>query len=381
MKQVFEKVWQGVKFWFSNRYRILAVCFIVVLVTPTLAFPILRNHLRTEKQGLNENRNLAEFKFSFNDFGSSFETYYNDHLPFRNSFIKLYKRLNGIVVDKVKDQVEKITDDVPLVITNNVVQGKNGWLFYAGEGNLDFFQGDYLFSDAELAEFTESIALVDKYLASIGKTLVLQVCPNKENIYSEFMPNLKVATEYKLVDRLVDYIRQNSRVQVSWAKSELLQNKLKYENYYRNDTHHNRMGAYISYQQLQKKIGIKPTKIEDLKVAAYESNGGDLAAMLGRVGEFPGVDYNIEYSNPAPSQKKLWFLGDSFSGNQIPFIKADFPNAIIDHYWFLTDPQYDLAAARERLVYADTIVIECVERYVRNFPYILYVLMEVAKTI
>gem|GEM_PF-6740816 len=88
-----------------NKEKVLAICFIVILLVPTVLFPIFKNVLRTEKGDLNENRNLKKFIPSFNNFGSAFEDYYNDHLPFRNTFIKLYQKING----NVKEQFDNAT--------------------------------------------------------------------------------------------------------------------------------------------------------------------------------------------------------------------------------------------------------------------------------
>lgn len=56
---------------------------------------------------------------------------------------------------------------------------------------------------------------VRDYYEALDIDFVVDLVPNKEQIYSENMPdNIEVCSEYKRLDQLVDYIRDNSDVTV-----------------------------------------------------------------------------------------------------------------------------------------------------------------------
>ena len=59
------------------------------LVLPTLVYPAVRSHLDQQNY---ENRELASFPelsaANFDNIPTEFEAYYNDHVPFKNLFVK-----------------------------------------------------------------------------------------------------------------------------------------------------------------------------------------------------------------------------------------------------------------------------------------------------
>ena len=355
---------QNMKKFFANRYRVLSCAFVVVLVTPTVMFPVLKNTLRTELGELNENRNLAKFQRNFNHFGTAVEDYYNDHIPFRKSFIKLYTKIQDKLTGNISKAIEDITGEPPLVIENGVIYGKNDWLFYNDNGAINDYLGNNLITNDEMQNITDVFVEIDELLFSVGKKFVVQICPNKEQIYAEFMPNAyKVLTEYKRADRFVDYVRQNSRVQIAYAKTELLQNKAQgHENYYRSDTHHNSLGAYINYRALAQKIGLNPPAPENLTITEKPiPDIGDLASMILKPSyDEYSKDFDIDY-NPTKTAKTVHVLGDSFFINprpilskQLEFMQKDFENVTYQHY----QGEHNTANITD----ADVIVFEMVER-------------------
>ena len=91
--------------------------FAASLVLPTLVYPAVRSHLDQQNY---ENRELASFPelsaANFDNIPTEFEAYYNDHVPFKNLFVKAKTKLDLELLNE-----SSISD---------VTVGKENWLFY-----------------------------------------------------------------------------------------------------------------------------------------------------------------------------------------------------------------------------------------------------------
>lgn len=69
--------------------------FVASLALPTLVYPAVRSHLDQQNY---ENRKLASFPdlsiANFDNIPTEFEAYYNDHVPFKNLFVKAKTKLD-----------------------------------------------------------------------------------------------------------------------------------------------------------------------------------------------------------------------------------------------------------------------------------------------
>lgn len=389
MKKFFNAIWLRIKYFCSNRYRVLSMFFVVVLLLPTFMFPVLRNFLATEKRELSENRDLNEFKPEFNNFGYLFENWYNDHIPFRKSFLYIYTELQHLIVGSLSESIEKGTGYLPVVIENGVIYGKEGWLFHTADDKERAYMGTNLPTKDEMAEIAKKLAEANAYFESINKKLIFQICPNKEQIYGEYMPNgYIVKTEYKRWDMLVDYIRANTRVQIAYTKNELIEKKKDFINYYKFDTHHNNLGAYIAYNGLQQKIGLDVINIDNLKVTGRLINGGNLADSLNK--DLKGdQEFDVEYKSDVSilsrqtiffppgggavhtisktisnsnNNQTLLFIGDSFRVNQLQYAYKDFSTVIEAHLDHLQNAEFNdefISAFAQ----ADVIILSATECY------------------
>lgn len=90
--------------------------FAASLVLPTLVYPAVRSHLDQQNY---ENRELASFPelsaANFDNIPTEFEAYYNDHVPFKNLFVKAKTKLDLELLNE-----SSISD---------VTVGKENWLF------------------------------------------------------------------------------------------------------------------------------------------------------------------------------------------------------------------------------------------------------------
>ena len=269
---------------------------------------------------------------------------------------------------------------LPPLIHNQTLEGKHNWLFYLGNDSLGFYQGTNLLSPDELVACATTLQQLNDICNLNGKKLVIGFWPNKELIYSEFMPDYSIAEEVKRVQRLTAYIENHTNVSVVYPLSQLKAAKPYWQIYYKHDTHWNNAGGYIATQELYKELGYDTVNLIDLPVVQAKRSGGDLINIGGlSASNYTGdVAYSITYKpdvtvkvlNPNPINshtshttsngaidKKFVMLSDSFRGGMAPFLQKDFTNCLLTHRSQVRDADV-VAAIKE----ADIIVISTVER-------------------
>lgn len=356
------------------------VIFIFVLVFPMVSWPVLFPFDKTE---LNENRKLAEFPEFNNEFFINFDKFFTDHLPFRNDYIKFYSKFEN----SIENVYIKILGSLGVpyyVIRNNVILGKNGWLYYNGwvGENLKYYLGTNLPTEEELSKMVENAEKVSNYFESQGKQFVFYIAPNKEQIYYENMPNgIRVVSEIKRMDMIVDYFQKHSNVKILYPKDELLEAKSEKQIYYKYDTHWNEAGGYYGVLPLLKTLGIS---VGDVSFTEKERIGGDLSAMLANTNTKdvgynmiyrpeievtgPKVELNQEFVNAKicctstnTNGKKLFVMGDSFRLAMVDVLSKEFSSSKFyngSSLWF----EGNQSSLDEEFAEADTIIFETLER-------------------
>lgn len=249
--------------------------------------------------------------------------------------------------------------------STQVLAGKNKWLFYKTETDgtpiLDYMGVNYLSDD--LTRLTaESLVETRDYLAAQGIDFIAMCVPNKEIIYSEYMPDtiLKVNDKSR-GEVFAEYMQENTDVKFLYPKETFLEAKESNTIYYRCDTHWNQIGAWLGIQEiLNAEYGRKDDfNIEDfqLKEAVYD---GDLE-RLAKVSSIYGLDdaysFNIEAGDKSIcGDKKVLFIGDSFS---------EFMNSIAQGYFAETNRVHCLSLEGDEIekYQPDLVVFEVGERY------------------
>lgn len=276
--------------------------------------------------------------------------------------------------------VNRLTDDsyYPLRTSDNksVIYGRGDWLFYGVEGSMIYYQATNLLTEAKMAEYTNILKELKTLCDERGVEFRIMIMPNKEQMYSEFMPNVEIKDKYKRTDRLVDYITANSDVEVVYPKKELLDAKPYYRVYKKYDTHWNDAGAFIGTQALYKSLGMEYTSLSCVPYTTTVYKSGDLIS-IGSIDKSlcqDDVSYAIDYkpeitvqtssyptsstkstSNSANKQNYV-MLADSFRVNMAQFLQKDFAKTTVFHRDQFADVTSDVLAA-------DVLVIAAVERY------------------
>lgn len=346
------------------------VIFIVVLIFPMVCWPLLQSFDNTIE--VNENRNKAPFPNFDNNVISNFDKYFTDRLPIRNSFIKLY---NAIEVG-FNNLYSKILESLKIPYyssKNDVLFGKEDWLFYLGNNSLDYYQGSNVLSEQQMANYVEKAEKVNNYFADKGKQFKIFIAPNKEQIYYEFMPNgIAIKNTNKRIDVLVDYFKKHSNVEIIYPKKQLLEAKPDMQLYYKYDTHWNFAGGYIGSVELLKSLNIEIGNVEISSNICQTRT--DLIDMIAgekkldneiNINYRPEFSYGVKYENNAyicnstnPNGKNLLLIGDSFRELMFNVLAKEYTNSI-----YTTRTSYsENRKYEEEIENADTIIFQCVER-------------------
>ena len=266
----------------SNWDRIIASLFFTAISLPLL-FSVFSGNSTVS---LTENRTLAtrpQIPKSFHDiqsFPQTFENYFNDHFGLREQFVN------------VSNYLVRLLNDSP---SENVVQGKQGWLFLKGEKHfspLRDAQNLDLFTETELYAYSASILEKYRWLKARGIAYIFIVAPNKHTIYSEMLPTyIRKQNPDSALTQLMDYLKSHTQVPILDLRHPLLDSKssspfLLYDKY---DTHWNAYGANIAQYEILKKMDqLLPNKItphlyRDDEFRLVDSRFGDLARMMGEM--------------------------------------------------------------------------------------------------
>ena len=248
----------------KNMYIFISILFLCFLIMPNIIYRIFYknfDHINYENRTLASKPILVLTNIS--EYPKKYEEYFNDYLPFRNELVKL-KNLNDIRIFQN-------------IISDRVLLGKAKWLFLKGKGNnlTEKYIGieEYNFTEEELEIAKNNLIHFRDELKKKNIDFIFMVCPDKQFIYSEYMPDyIKRKSIKSGTDIFIEYIKNNTDIKVVYPKEELLKYKDKYQLYYKYDTHWNNLGAYISYSELMKSLNIYVDNIDNVNIKSLNRN-------------------------------------------------------------------------------------------------------------
>lgn len=320
-----------------------------------------------------ENRTLAEkpelTMENLKEYIEAFTQYADDNILMRNDLVKLNNYIDYFIFMQAAN--------------TNVIIGNDNWLFYANaqDGNcMGEYAGQNLYTEEQLKAIAENCQKQKDILTEMGKEFVIFIAPNKERVYSDYMPAVygKPAEEYR-TNQLVDYLRANTDISVLYAYDELclVKDEIDENIFFKQDTHWNEIGAYVGASMILKQFGIEMPDVKSLDRIAFDWVWGDLSGMLGLQMELADRDFHyavngydvhnrecvqndfanvIEYKATGADERKLYVIRDSFSGAMAPVLGSQF-NSV----WMRNYDSYTFA---DMEVYnPDIVVLETVERY------------------
>ena len=410
-----------------------SLLFIIVIIVLPIYFYITSDGVKYEVD-LGEKRELkTEIEVTDEDkYFAAVEELYNDHIPFRSIIITLNRSINDILDNTYKTYLEKPLRDIrntsirrvisvdenlaegetymdkavdyyygrvlepedidpydsevefPVKqLSDRVILGQSDWMFL-NSANISYYKGTNIFkTDDEYEDYIRNIGMLNDICKEKGKQLVILVCPEKEEIYSEYMPTMQIKDEEELPIKIGRYIEENTDINFVYPKDAILNEKDKYRLYKKYDSHWNKVGAYIAVTEVYKKLGMKYIPIEDIRVERIPETLKDLA-YLGNVNADNYTDsfeYIVHYKDDikvtlmdkglpksladmvniyesnSNNHKSLFFYGDSYRLNMVDFMNKDFEKST-----FMQREADFTKTLVDRLKESDVIIIEEVER-------------------
>jgi hypothetical protein len=224
---------------------------------------------------------------------SGLEAYYNDHFGFRKRLIRWER--------KWKRSWFREAGRAEVLI------GRDGWLYFADKEMIDNFRAARLFAPAELAGWQALLEQRRDWLAQRGIKYLFVVPPDKQTIYPEHLPEwlTRVGPQTKL-DQFFAHMRAHSTVPVLDLRPALRAAKSTFPTYHNTDSHWNRFGAFVAYQEVIRALAAQLPGIEPLPATAFDITlqrhpCGDLSAMLGQEPLFPETSW-VEMTLRPPRQ-------------------------------------------------------------------------------
>ena len=179
-----------------------------------------------------ENRTLTTVQSvkdaSFTEKSGRIDSFINDNAPFKNELTSLNAGINLKLFGTVQ--------------SGEVLLGKDGWLFLKNNhdsNSTDDYQGTNHYSQQEMQSLADRLLQLKNILDDRGVRLKIIVAPNKEQVYSQYMPQDIPKLDVSKITVLKKYISQDIAFDY---RPEYLAG-FEDVTYYKYDTHWNNFGA------------------------------------------------------------------------------------------------------------------------------------------
>lgn len=275
----------------------------------------------------------------------AYKRYFENNFGFRNKLVTL----NAAVKLKL----------LGVSSSPDVIAGRGGWLFYAGEGAADYARALHPMTQPELESWRLDLERKRNYLASRGILYLFVICPDKESIYPEDYPaamnRVRAGTN---LDQLLQYFAANSNFRIIDLRPALGRAKERGPVFYKTDTHWTPLGAHAGYTEIMSGVGgyyvgVRSAPLNEYRTVSSTRKGGDLAGLLGlqsvlwepdstlaplrpdgvaveRQFKYKGDDVTVYRCDSAPLGAAVIFH-DSFMNAMMPFISRHFRRTYYIH--------------------------------------------------
>ncbi|MDD5016797.1 MAG: hypothetical protein PHO15_01705 [Eubacteriales bacterium] len=361
---------------------ILFWAFTILLLLPFALMPVLGASFDTSVE-MRESAPSPELSLvKLADFPKLYEDYFSDNFAARNNFVNLNSFIRYAIFNTSS--------------TDSIAAGKDGWLYYTDEENIDLLRSSGMYSEEELEAFFDNIVMMQNYYDSKGVEFIIVLIPSKSTVYPEYICGFdEQSNAYTPIDQVTDYIISNDpSIHIINVKDELLKYKDDIRLYFKTDTHWNYEGAYIGYRYIIEYLNDSMVIDSQPQNVLFEPNTKlmDLSKML-NIGGLYDMDeaYNISvlpsnhteeysdegleetingianpfeihmYENNDADNLSVLIFHDSFiaSWNMKGLLSAHFSKTAFIWTYYQSPQIIDL-------INPDVVILECTERYIRE---------------
>jgi alginate O-acetyltransferase complex protein AlgJ len=267
----------------------------------------------------------------------------------------------------------------------NVLLGKDGWMHYTGDGELNYFQNATKMENEK--ELVKRLKALNRYLTSQGITLLVAVAPDKSTIYPDTLPDqIKPLSKQSWLDSLLSYAGEKDMPLIIDLRPVLRAERQDRDVFYKTDTHWNGYGAFAAYKAIINTLKSSHPELQsyeisdlNLKLVTKDNDLHDTPQMLGintiteptlfiapkkpfvqMLHPMDYYGYNQFSSIPDSTLPTLLAFHDSQGAHYLNnYLSMNFAKSYFVHY--LSMPDYLTQEAIEQFK-PDVIIIEIVER-------------------
>ena len=343
--------------------RIYIWLFFLLMIVPAVSMPLFKDAVNTEK------RELSELPAVFSDgkFNSRFSvemnTWIQEHIGFRNLMISG----NSLLRTELFGQAAK----------EEIIVGKNGWLFY-GESANDYLHVPTI-TERNANNAAHAARMLQDFAEEQGSRFLLALVANKSSLYGENMP-------YYYLPRNADGSRElflkaldAEGVHTVDLKSVFIgQSKQLYQ---KTDSHWTYEGALLGYRTIMQASGLEYDDFEGLTFTEEQNWPADLAIFLyGEAAEpdvqaYPNYQFTYGYKSrqtavdaltletrQAQGRGSLVIYRDSFLNTMQVYMAQNFEKALFSR---AIPYQADLIRSKG----ADLTVLQVTERSLGSYVF------------
>lgn len=337
-------------------YSVYIVCMLAMCLIPTVLTLVHKE--KNQREGEIEVPKLqTEGKINTGYF-EDLDDYFSKTFTLRNDLIVTdAKIMKGLFGQSNNDKI---------------IVGKEGWLFFSE--TLNDYKGIPTITKRGANNIARTIELIQKIMEDSGSDFVFTIAPNKNSLYSQYMPdNIKKLSNSKNYDLVKDAMKNYDinyfdLFEFIGGKDEVL--------YCKTDSHWNNKGAAITCTELLNRLNKQGTDYNKITPKKKFDYTGDLEEMLFPDTKKPsednfyfGNEKNIKYTSPIrdveavsvatenpEKEDEIMMFRDSFGNAIIPYIADEYNKCT-----FSKAMPYNLTIAQLKGV--DDVVIEIVERH------------------
>lgn len=330
----------------------VAFVFLFAIFFNFLFFFILKH----EKEDTIGNKAKAPFpkydSIGIKGFMKNFDNHFIDYFPFKYNYISFSNLLRAKVFYSLNS-------------SNSVITGRNNWLFYNAcifdSVGMNEYVGYNKWDNKQLNKVICNLNAIDNWCKKNNIKFELIICPNKQSIYSEYLPKCYMKKENNRYDQLMESLPNLINLKKIFLNYKKESKQLLY---YETDTHWNLFGAYLATKELFKKLKPSFPKINNFnQISIHDSivfHGFDLANMLAVKNFYYDIYTDIRFLQKNDNKiPHLVIVHDSYLGYMEPSLNQLFTKITPRDLYSngIPSPEYLINNK------TDVFVIELVERY------------------
>lgn len=321
-----------------------------------------------------------------------------------------YEKLKSSVVktdpeadyNRVKLRLEHMR---PGVFVQGVLIGYDGYMFY--KDTLNDFVGDGFLATSIYNRAVKDMKERNDWAKSTGRKFYYVIAPNKNSIYSDYMPEGYELAKYRRYDQFCEMLTEAGITPIDLRKPliEAREKNPKQNLYYRYDTHWNNHAGYVAYRHIMSvlkkdypnvvihdkseyQINYCETYMKDMayylgQYDAMKDYGPVYTLKSGKTARFINLDRNNvkggqytfahvykngysdkwcyyrfinDYNKNAPN---IYVMRDSYNIALVPFFKDSFHKSTYNWTFAFEENKIDEAEA-------DIVMVIVAERFLRN---------------